>query len=296
MENRSCNFFSINNNGGSSTGGQSSNPTPEWDLWQLGTTTTSTTITSSRSQFIQWNTNHQGLTVGQITCLLNSFEVKRRMNEVNGGCSGGAQVSERVSGMYGWRMPGFLLNRYGHSVKWRSATWRWLIQRHKVCEMHAKAPKVVLLGLQQRFCQQCSRFHSVSEFDVSKRTCRRRLAGHNERRRKSSQHHYTKTTNPSQGNYGVNSLSLSLLSSKNESWISKSNLPTKCSELNAQSREANIAQQTMENLNSTHNHDHMVLQTNGWGPMNDATRNLTLNLMHIRNSEIGLLPKEERQE
>lgn len=30
-------------------------------------------------------------------------------------------------------------------------------RRHKVCEMHAKAPKVVVLGLDQRFCQQCSR-------------------------------------------------------------------------------------------------------------------------------------------
>lgn len=30
-------------------------------------------------------------------------------------------------------------------------------RRHKVCEMHSKAPRVVVLGLEQRFCQQCSR-------------------------------------------------------------------------------------------------------------------------------------------
>lgn len=30
-------------------------------------------------------------------------------------------------------------------------------RRHKVCDMHSKAPKVVVLGLEQRFCQQCSR-------------------------------------------------------------------------------------------------------------------------------------------
>lgn len=30
-------------------------------------------------------------------------------------------------------------------------------RRHKVCEMHAKAPRVVVLGIEQRFCQQCSR-------------------------------------------------------------------------------------------------------------------------------------------
>ncbi|GMJ11438.1 hypothetical protein HRI_004813000 [Hibiscus trionum] len=59
-------------------------------------------------------------------------------------------------------------------------------RRHKVCEIHAKAPFVVVGGLRQRFCQQCSRFHGLPEFDESKRSCRRRLAGHNERRRKSS--------------------------------------------------------------------------------------------------------------
>ncbi|KAK8507400.1 hypothetical protein V6N12_072663 [Hibiscus sabdariffa] len=59
-------------------------------------------------------------------------------------------------------------------------------RRHKVCEVHAKAPFVVVGGLRQRFCQQCSRFHELPEFDESKRSCRRRLAGHNERRRKST--------------------------------------------------------------------------------------------------------------
>ncbi|XP_010265853.1 PREDICTED: squamosa promoter-binding-like protein 14 [Nelumbo nucifera] len=56
--------------------------------------------------------------------------------------------------------------------------------RHKVCGMHSKSPKVIVAGLEQRFCQQCSRFHQLSEFDQGKRSCRRRLAGHNERRRK----------------------------------------------------------------------------------------------------------------
>uniref|UniRef100_A0A5B6ZZ84 Squamosa promoter-binding-like protein n=1 Tax=Davidia involucrata TaxID=16924 RepID=A0A5B6ZZ84_DAVIN len=59
-------------------------------------------------------------------------------------------------------------------------------RRHKVCETHAKAPVVVVAGLRQRFCQQCSRFHELSEFDDAKKSCRRRLTGHNERRRKSS--------------------------------------------------------------------------------------------------------------
>ncbi|XP_058735458.1 squamosa promoter-binding-like protein 3 [Vicia villosa] len=59
-------------------------------------------------------------------------------------------------------------------------------RRHKVCEYHAKAPAVHIAEMQQRFCQQCSRFHELSEFDDTKRSCRRRLAGHNERRRKNA--------------------------------------------------------------------------------------------------------------
>ncbi|KAF5744093.1 squamosa promoter binding-like protein [Tripterygium wilfordii] len=57
-------------------------------------------------------------------------------------------------------------------------------RRHKVCEHHSKAQVVLVAGVRQRFCQQCSRFHELCEFDETKRSCRRRLAGHNERRRK----------------------------------------------------------------------------------------------------------------
>ncbi|GLJ18084.1 hypothetical protein SUGI_0319200 [Cryptomeria japonica] len=57
-------------------------------------------------------------------------------------------------------------------------------RRHKVCEEHSKTAKVRVSGIEQRFCQQCSRFHELMEFDEGKRSCRRRLAGHNERRRK----------------------------------------------------------------------------------------------------------------
>ncbi|XP_010264333.1 PREDICTED: squamosa promoter-binding-like protein 8 [Nelumbo nucifera] len=58
-------------------------------------------------------------------------------------------------------------------------------RRHKVCEFHSKASTVLAGGLTQRFCQQCSRFHLLSEFDQGKRSCRKRLADHNRRRRKS---------------------------------------------------------------------------------------------------------------
>ncbi|KAI3467218.1 hypothetical protein Pfo_023881 [Paulownia fortunei] len=57
-------------------------------------------------------------------------------------------------------------------------------KRHKVCDIHSKTAVVIVNGIHQRFCQQCSRFHVLAEFDEGKRSCRKRLAGHNERRRK----------------------------------------------------------------------------------------------------------------
>ncbi|KAH1040648.1 hypothetical protein J1N35_042391 [Gossypium stocksii] len=57
-------------------------------------------------------------------------------------------------------------------------------RKHKVCENHSRSPKVIVSGLERRFCQQCSRFHALSEFDENKRSCRRRLSDHNARRRK----------------------------------------------------------------------------------------------------------------
>ncbi|KAK9052690.1 hypothetical protein SSX86_029320 [Deinandra increscens subsp. villosa] len=60
-------------------------------------------------------------------------------------------------------------------------------KKHRVCENHSKSLKVVVAGLERRFCQQCSRFHGLSEFDGKKRSCRRRLSNHNARRRKPQQ-------------------------------------------------------------------------------------------------------------
>nr|AGP03033.1 SQUAMOSA promoter binding protein-like protein 10 [Arabis alpina] len=57
-------------------------------------------------------------------------------------------------------------------------------RKHRVCESHSKCSKVIVGGLERRFCQQCSRLHAVSEFDGKKRSCRKRLSHHNARRRK----------------------------------------------------------------------------------------------------------------
>ncbi|ONI29967.1 hypothetical protein PRUPE_1G224900 [Prunus persica] len=57
-------------------------------------------------------------------------------------------------------------------------------RKHRICANHSKSPKVIVEGVERRFCQQCSRFHGLSEFDEKKRSCRRRLSDHNARRRK----------------------------------------------------------------------------------------------------------------
>ncbi|XP_076955908.1 teosinte glume architecture 1-like [Bidens hawaiensis] len=57
-------------------------------------------------------------------------------------------------------------------------------RRHRICADHSKSPKVVVAGMECRFCQQCSRLHELSEFDERKRSCRRRLSAHNARRRR----------------------------------------------------------------------------------------------------------------
>ncbi|GAB2261537.1 hypothetical protein Droror1_Dr00002534 [Drosera rotundifolia] len=75
-------------------------------------------------------------------------------------------------------------------------------RRHKVCEMHSKASQAMVGNVMQRFCQQCSRFHVLQEFDEGKRSCRRRLAGHNKRRRKTHPETSVNMVSPNDGNSG----------------------------------------------------------------------------------------------
>ncbi|XAR64378.1 hypothetical protein NMG60_11024686 [Bertholletia excelsa] len=84
-------------------------------------------------------------------------------------------------------------------------------RRHKVCELHSKTPKVTIGGREQRFCQQCSRFHSLVEFDEGKRSCRKRLDGHNRRRRKPQSESLSRNT----GRFLFNEQDSTLLSFSN---------------------------------------------------------------------------------
>ncbi|KAG1362162.1 squamosa promoter-binding-like protein 7 [Cocos nucifera] len=204
-------------------------------------------------------------------------------------------------------------------------------KRHKVCEMHSKAPKVVVLGAEQRFCQQCSRFHVISEFDDAKRSCRRRLAGHNERRRKSTN---DSIRNPSLENTMMSSRfpymptspgrALSLLSSKASPWVSSTDLSSRSSaalrELIAENRAAVLARQLFSDRGGWHNvcsgnqaslpyvpHEHQEpLQaqtqlTDGWNQFQEAGNHVTLDLMQMPSSSFGILSgrsksKEDEEE
>ncbi|KAL2588641.1 hypothetical protein AAZV13_13G180900 [Glycine max] len=57
-------------------------------------------------------------------------------------------------------------------------------RRHRVCLRCANAATVMLNGEAKRYCQQCGKFHVLSDFDEGKRSCRRKLERHNTRRRR----------------------------------------------------------------------------------------------------------------
>ncbi|EFJ47983.1 hypothetical protein VOLCADRAFT_60922, partial [Volvox carteri f. nagariensis] len=42
-------------------------------------------------------------------------------------------------------------------------------QRFRLCNLHIKAPVILVDGVASRFCQQCSRFHPLKEFHGSNR-------------------------------------------------------------------------------------------------------------------------------
>ncbi|GAA0138298.1 hypothetical protein LIER_00070 [Lithospermum erythrorhizon] len=84
-------------------------------------------------------------------------------------------------------------------------------RRHKVCEFHSKATEALVGNVMQRFCQQCSRFHVLPEFDEGKRSCRRRLAGHNKRRRKTQPESTSNHSNSLNDNQASGYLLMSLL-------------------------------------------------------------------------------------
>lgn len=69
----------------------------------------------------------------------------------------GVMYGKRGTGSGGASSPSCQVEKCGFNL----ADAKRYHRRHKVCEVHAKSPSVVVAGLRQRFCQQCSRYFSV---------------------------------------------------------------------------------------------------------------------------------------
>ena len=60
-------------------------------------------------------------------------------------------------------------------------------QKYRICTQHTQSRAVEIEGSLVRFCQQCGRFHPTIDFDDGRRSCRRSLDRHKERRRAAEQ-------------------------------------------------------------------------------------------------------------
>ncbi|KAJ6808869.1 squamosa promoter-binding-like protein 9 [Iris pallida] len=68
-------------------------------------------------------------------------------------------------------------------------------RRHRVCLRCASASSVAIDGADRRYCQQCGKFHLLTDFDEDKRSCRRKLEKHNRRRRRKPTDHISLVEN-----------------------------------------------------------------------------------------------------
>ncbi len=59
-------------------------------------------------------------------------------------------------------------------------------RKYKICGHHTTSPVISMSGVPHRFCQKCSRFQDLAEFDGLKRSCRQSLEAYNKRRRAKS--------------------------------------------------------------------------------------------------------------
>ncbi|KAM6549556.1 hypothetical protein CsatB_021232 [Cannabis sativa] len=153
-----------------------------FDFISSGRTTTTTSSSSTTAP------SSESLKLGSFTTMNDPTEQNslKRPNQVLGDSnlvsSPSGSSSKRVNGIVGGSQK---LSCLVDGCRADLSNCREYHKRHRVCEHHSKTPIVVVKGEEKRFCQQCSRFHSLGEFDEIKRSCRKRLDGHNRRRRKS---------------------------------------------------------------------------------------------------------------
>ena len=63
------------------------------------------------------------------------------------------------------------------------ATYSFYYQRNHICVEHLKAELFSVHGVDSRFCQRCGLSHPLTEFDGKRKSCRKALEKHNNRRK-----------------------------------------------------------------------------------------------------------------
>lgn len=80
----------------------------------------------------------------------NSFSPRKKA-----GSSGGSNPG-------GWVSTARAVNCQADNCKADMTEAKRYHRRHKVCELHFKAPAVLITGIHRRFCQQCSRSEALT--------------------------------------------------------------------------------------------------------------------------------------
>ncbi|XP_057959413.1 squamosa promoter-binding-like protein 7 [Malania oleifera] len=110
---------------------------------------------------------------GRIPCACP--EMDEKMNEEGAPGKKRARTARATAGMVRCQVPGCEAD---------IRELKGYHRRHRVCLRCANAGTVLLDGQTMRYCQQCGKFHILSDFDEGKRSCRRKLERHNNRRRR----------------------------------------------------------------------------------------------------------------
>ncbi|GAB4851209.1 Squamosa promoter-binding-like protein [Ancistrocladus abbreviatus] len=127
---------------------------------------------------------------GRVPCACP--EIDEKMEEAEGGPGKKRARTARSGGVARCQVPGCEAD---------ISQLKGYHRRHRVCLRCANATSVLLDGESKRYCQQCGKFHILLDFDEGKRSCRRKLERHNNRRRRKPNDVRGATENDAQGDF-----------------------------------------------------------------------------------------------
>ncbi|GMI70351.1 SQUAMOSA PROMOTER BINDING PROTEIN-LIKE 7, squamosa promoter binding protein-like 7 [Hibiscus trionum] len=130
---------------------------------------------------------------GRVPCACPEIDAQlEKLEEEEAGARGKkkARTSRSGSGTYRCQVPGCEAD---------ISELKGYHRRHRICLRCANSSTVLIDGETKRYCQQCGKFHLLSDFDEGKRSCRRKLERHNIRRRRKPADSKTAVNNESRG-------------------------------------------------------------------------------------------------